>query len=114
MILTSEQKINLIELISQELYQYKYHDIPPDSDFTKHFFRFGNLTLTFTYIQCVIKERRSGWLNDEIRDIFIDSIDLHNGFGSTTLPLSSPLYAVNVFGIIQLFKFGLPTQVTLG
>ena len=41
-----------------------------------------------------------------MRDIFIDSINLHNGFGSTTLPLSPPLYAVNVFGNIQLFKFG--------
>ena len=45
-------------------------------------------------------------INNEIRDIFIDSIDPRIGFGSTTLPLSSPLYAVSVFGIVQLFKFG--------
>ena len=36
----------------------------------------------------------------------MDSINLHNGFGSTTLLSSPPLYAINVFGIILLFKFG--------
>ena len=98
--------MNLIEFISQELYQCRYHDIPPDSDFIKHFLRFGNQTLKINGIQYVIKERRLGWLNNEIRYIFIGSINFHNGFGSNTLPSSPPLYAVNVFSIIQLFKFG--------
>ena len=53
-----------------------------------------------------MKERRFCWFNDDIRDIFIDSINLHNKFDSTSLPSSPPLFAVNVFGIIQLFKFG--------
>ena len=54
----------------------------------------------------MIKERRSGCLNDKIRDIYINSINLLNNFESTTLPSSPPLYVVNIFGIIQLFKFG--------
>ena len=78
-ILTSEQKKNLIEFISQKFYQCKYHEIPPESDYTKYFLCFGNFTLTFNGIQYMIKERRLGWLNDEIRDIFIGSINLHNG-----------------------------------
>ena len=65
MILPSGQKMKLIDFISKELYHSQYQNIPPDSDMTKHFLRFGNLTLTFEGIQCVIKERRSGWLNDD-------------------------------------------------
>ena len=105
--------MNLIDFISKELHHSKYHDIPPDPDLTKHFHRFGNLTLEFEGIQCVIKERRSGSLNDEIRDFFIYSINLYHGFGSSMLPSSPSIYAANVFGINQLFKFG-PPQVKLG
>ena len=97
--------MNLIDFISKKLHHSKYYDVPPDSDRTKLFLRFGSLILTFEGIQCVIKERRSGCLNDEIRDIFIDFINLHHGFGSSTLSSLPFIYAVNVFGIIQLFKF---------
>ena len=83
---TSEQKMNLIDFISKVLNQSKNYDIPRDSDLTNHFLHFGNLTLTLEGIQCMIKERRSGWLNGEMRDIFIDSINLHNGFSSSKLP----------------------------
>ena len=105
-ILTSEQKMNLTDFISKELYHSKYHNIWPDSDLTKHFLCFGNLTLTFDGIQYMIKERWPTWLNDKISGIFIDSINIHHGFGSSILPLSPSIYEVNVFGIIQLFKFG--------
>ena len=54
----------------------------------------------------MIKERRLGWLNDVIRDKFIDSINVHDYFVSPAIPLSPHIYAFNVFGIIQLFKFG--------
>ena len=95
--------MNLIDFISKELYHSKYHNIPPDSDWTKHFLRCGNSTHTFEGIQCAIKERRSGCLNDEIRDIFIDSINLHNGFGTSKLQSSPFIYAVNVFGFVQVW-----------
>ena len=60
MILTSEQKMNFIDFISQESYQRKHHDTPPEYDYATYFLRFSDLTLTFNGIQCVIKERRSG------------------------------------------------------
>ena len=42
MILTSEQKMSLIDFIAKELYHGKYHNIPHDSDLTIQFLRFGN------------------------------------------------------------------------
>ena len=45
-------------------------------------------------------------LNDELLDLFIDSINLHNEFESNELPKNPPIYAVPVFGIMQFFKFG--------
>ena len=35
-----------------------------------------------------------------------DSINRHNGFTTNKFPQNPPLYAVNIFGIIQLFKYG--------
>ena len=40
-----------------------------------------------------------------MRDFFIDSIYLHSGFLKKMLPPNPPLFAINVYGIMQLFKF---------
>ena len=50
-----------------------------------------------------MQDRFDGWLNDEVRDLFIDSINLHT---THKYPQDPPLYAVNIFRIIQLFKYG--------
>ena len=38
-------------------------------------------------------------------DLFIDSINLYDGFESNKLPSNPPIFAINVFGITQIFKF---------
>ena len=40
-----------------------------------------------------------------MQDIFIDSINLHNGFLKKSLPPNPILFAINDYGIMQLFKF---------
>ena len=66
----------------------------------------GSLQMSFNTIKCIVKDRSNGMLNDELLDLFIDSINLHNGFESNELPNNPPIYAVPVFGIMQLFKVG--------
>ena len=57
-------------------------------------------------ILCLLQDRSDGWLNNEVQDHFIDSINLHNGFTTNKFLQDPPLYAVNIFGIIQLYKYG--------
>ena len=45
-------------------------------------------------------------LNDEVLNLFIESINLHDGFESNELPTNPLIYAVPVFDIVKLFKFG--------
>ena len=64
----------------------------------------GNLPITFYSVRCILKNRVSGMLNEKVLDLFIDPINLHNGFELNKLPSNPSIFAINVFRIIQLFK----------
>ena len=53
-----------------------------------------------------MQERFDDCVNDEVCNFFINSINLRNGFTTNKVPQDPPLYAVNIFGIIHLFKYG--------
>ena len=62
------------------------------------------MSISFNAVLCLLQERFDGWLNDEVQHIFIDFIN--TGFTTHKFPKDPPLYAVNIFEIIQLFKYG--------
>ena len=70
-----------------------------------YIFKFGNILFSVNGFLCVLKKQGNGWFNDKMRVLFIDSIDLHNGFLKKSLPPNPPLFAINVYGTMQLFKF---------
>ena len=65
----------------------------------------GNIFISFNSIFCLLQDRLDGWLNDEVQDLFINSINLYNGFTSNKFTKNPPLHTVNIFRIIQLFKY---------
>ena len=97
-------KTKLLDFISQQTCDCKYESTVSDKTNNPLILELGNLSITLNSIKCIVKDRGGGMLNDEVLDLFIDSINLHNGFESNKLPSSPPIFAINVFGIIQLFK----------
>ena len=61
---------------------------------------FGNILFSIDGLWCVRKMWGVDWLINEMRDLYIDSINLHNGFFELSLPLKTPLYANNVYDIM--------------
>lgn len=92
--LSPTQKNDLLDFISTEAGNYD-----------KFIFEIGKLSCSFDAVLSIVKEKHNGWSNDEVRDIFIDSVNLHHLFSEDILPTSFPIYAVNVYGIIPLYKY---------
>ena len=93
-------KMNLLDFISQETCNCKYQGTVSDKTNNPSILEVGNLSITLNSIKCIVKDRGDGMLNDEVLDLFIDSINLHTGFESNKLPSSPPIFAINMFGII--------------
>ena len=75
-IIDEKSKIQLLEFISQELYGVKYRS--QESEINKNLFKIGSLQMSFNTITCIVKDRNNGMINDELLDLFIDSINLRN------------------------------------
>jgi hypothetical protein len=97
-------KTKLLDFISQQTCDCNYESSISDETNNPSILEVGNLSITLNSIKCIAKNRVGGMLNDEVLDLFLDSINLHNGFESNKLPPNPPIFAINVFGIIQLFK----------
>ena len=97
-------KTTLLDFISQQTCDCKYQGTVSDKTNNPSILEVGNLSITLNSIKCIVKDRGGGMLNDEVLDLFLDSINLHNGFESNKLPPNPPIFAINVFGIIQFFK----------
>ena len=82
-----------------------YGELKSPSVEYQHLFSVSDLTVGLEYLEIIAMKRNDGWLNDEARNIFIDSVNLLNGFRKDCLPSSPPIYAVNVFGITPLHKY---------
>ena len=99
---SNKQKIDLKNFVSQEIFQCNYNQILPCLNLNRNFLQIGIMSISFNVILWLLQERFDGWLNDEFQDLFIDSINLYNEFTTTKFPQKTPLYAVNISGIIQL------------
>lgn len=105
--ITASQKDNLLDFMSKEFHNKSFKDIVPGTYFGGAVFNFGNISLNYQAIESIACLANSGYLNDEVRDIFLDSVNLHNELDSITLPSPPPIYAINVFGITPLYKYAI-------
>ena len=104
--ISNKQKEELKNFVSQKKFQCNYNQSLPYFNLSWNFLQIGDVSKSLNAILFLLQDRFDGWLNDEVRNLFIDSIDLHNVFTTNTFPDNLPLYAVNIFRIIQLFKYG--------
>ena len=103
--ISSNQRDSLFDYICHEMHGCSYENITVDT-VDKYFVTVGSLNISFDAILSIVKKRHSGWLNDEVRDLFMDSVNLMNGFVNTdNLPEGSPIYALGAYMITQLYKF---------
>ena len=110
---SNKQKAELKNNVSQEIFQCNFNQILPCFNLNRNISWIGNISLSFNTILCLLQVRFDGWLNDEVWDLFIDFINLDNGFTTNKFPQDFPFYAVNIFGIIQLFKYGYSNMVNV-
>ena len=96
-----------MDFISNEFHSKSFKDIVPGTYFGGAVFQFGNISLNYQAIESIACLANAGYLNDEVRDIFLDSVNLHNELDSPTLPSPPPIYAINVFGITPLYKYAI-------
>ena len=96
---------SLFDYVCHEMHGCSYENITKQS-VENYFVSIGTLNISFDAILSIIKKRNEGWLNDEVRDLFMDSVNLMNGFVNIdNLPFGTPIYALGAFMIMQLLKF---------
>ena len=105
--ITASQKQNLLNFMSNDFHRKRFKDIAPGTYFGGAVFQLGNISLNYEAIESIACLANAGYLNDEVRDIFLDSVNLHNELDSPTLPSPPPIYAINVFGITPLYKYAI-------
>ena len=110
--LTMDQLNTLLDFVSMEMNNTLYSQSSVLSKEYKYLFSIGDLPVGFECLENVAMEKNNGWINDEARNIFIDSVNLLNGIRKNLLPSSPPVYAVNVFGITPLYKYAKTNTMT--
>ena len=95
----------MLDFVSININNKLYDELKSPSVEYQHLFSVGDLTVGFECLETIAMKRNNGWLNDEARNIFMDSVNLLNGFRKDCLPSSPPIYAVNAFGITPLHKY---------
>ena len=89
--LTEDQKNSLLDFVSMDINNKLYGELKSPSVEYQHLFSVGDLTVGFECLEIIAMKRNDGWLNDEARNIFIDSVNLLNGFRKDCLPSSPPI-----------------------
>ena len=80
----------MLDFVSMEINGTLYSQSSVLSNEYKYLFSIGDLPVGFECLENIAMKKNNGWINDETRNIFIDTVNLLNGFRKNVLP-PSPL-----------------------
>ena len=74
--LTDDKKNALLDFVSMDINNKLYGELKSPSVEYQHLFSVSDLTVGFECLETIAMKRNDGWLNDEARNIFIDSVNI--------------------------------------